>query len=85
MVDQGIPRPSYEICNDRKEKIGHLTSGTFSPLLRIGVGMGYIDASQPVEPSAVLVRIRDRWVRAKIAPFPLYNPDEYGYKRKTAD
>ena len=85
MVEQGIPRPTHEIYNDKKEKIGYLTSGTFSPLLRVGIGMGYVDASQPVEQSAVQVRIRDRWIRAKIAPFPLYNPDEYGYKRKTAD
>lgn len=85
MVDQGIPRPANEICNERTEKIGHLTSGTFSPLLRIGVGMGYVDTYRPVDPNFVQVRIRERLARAKIAPFPLYNPDQYGYKRKIAD
>ena len=85
MVDQGIPRANYEIYNDGKEKIGYLTSGTFSPLLRVGIGMGYVDTAQAVEGNIVQVRIRDKWAKARIASFPLYNPDEYGYKRKATD
>ncbi len=81
MIDQGIPRANYEIY-DGKERVGHLTSGTFSPLLRVGIGMGYIDSTQALEGNIVQVKIRDKLAEARIASFPLYSPNEYGYKRK---
>lgn len=83
VVEQGIPRRGHEIYNDKGENMGHITSGTFSPLLRSGVGMAYVQALQAQEGSVVNVKIRDRLVKGKIAPFPLYDPEKYGYKRKT--
>jgi aminomethyltransferase len=41
-VSTGVPRPHQGIHNDGK-KIGHVTSGTFSPSLKKGIGMGYVD------------------------------------------
>ena len=84
MVDQGIPRPEFRILDNEKRQIGRLTSGTFSPLLKRGVGMGYVETSQAQEGNIVYVTIREKQARARIAPFPLYDPDEYGYRRKTA-
>jgi aminomethyltransferase len=83
MVDRGIPRPEFPILNNEKQQIGRLTSGTFSPLLKCGVGMGYVEASQAQEGNVVAIKIRGKQARARIASFPLYNPDEYGYRRKT--
>jgi aminomethyltransferase len=83
MVEQGIPRPSYEICSGNGENIGHITSGTFSPLLKCGVGMAYIQTSQVQEGSIINVKIRDKLVKAKIVPFPFYDAENYGYKRRT--
>lgn len=82
MLEQGIPRPNFEITNDKGEKIGHLTSGTFSPLLKQGVGMGYVETSHALEGSIVDVSIRAKTARARIASFPLYDAEKYGYKRK---
>jgi len=82
MTEQGIPRAKMDVLNEKGEKIGQLTSGTFSPLLKIGVGMAYIEAAQAQEGAGVSVRIRDKLVKAKIAPFPLYDPEKYGSKRK---
>jgi len=42
VVDTGIPRPHQEIHNETK-KVGSVTSGTFSPSLRKGIGIGYVD------------------------------------------
>jgi aminomethyltransferase len=84
MTDQGIPRPSFEIYGNEGEKIGHITSGTFSPLLKYGIGMGYIQISQAQEGNIVNVKIRDKMARGKVAPFPFYDSENYGYKRKTA-
>jgi aminomethyltransferase len=83
MIEQGIPRSSYEIYNDQGEKIGYFTSGTFSPLLKCGIGMAYIQLSQAQEGNTVNVKIRDKLVKGKIASFPLYDPEKYGYKRKS--
>jgi aminomethyltransferase len=84
LLDQGIPRPGFEIRSVSGEKIGQLTSGTFSPLLRYGIGMGYVPVVQAQEGSALNVKIRDKLVKAKIVPFPFYDTEKYGSKRKTA-
>jgi len=83
MVDRGVPRPEFPILNNERRQIGRLTSGTFSPLLKCGIGMGYVEASQAQEGNVVAIKIREKQARARIASFPLYDPDEYGYRRKT--
>jgi aminomethyltransferase len=83
MTGQGIPRSGFEITNESGERIGQLTSGTFSPLLKCGIGMGYVQTSSAQEGNVVNVRIRDRLAKAKIVPIPFYDVDKYGSKRKT--
>ena len=83
MLDQGIPRPGFGLHSATGERIGRLTSGTFSPLLQTGVGMGYVEASQAQEATILNVKIRDRMAKARLSPFPLYDPENYGYKRKS--
>lgn len=83
ILEHGIPRPGFEICNTSGEKIGGLTSGTFSPLLKYGIGIGYVEASQAQEGNAISVRIRDRLAKGKVVPFPFYDAERYGSKRKT--
>ena len=82
MVDQGIPRPGFEIYSENGEKIGQLTSGTFSPLLKCGIGMGYVHTSQAQEGKVVSISIRGKRAKGKFVSFPLYDPGKYGFKRK---
>lgn len=82
MQDQGIPRPGFDIYAQNGEKIGQLTSGTFSPLLKYGIGMGYVQTLQSQEGNAVKVKIRDKMANGQIVAFPFYNAEDYGYKRK---
>jgi aminomethyltransferase len=82
MIEQGIPRPSFELYDDEGKKIGKLTSGTFSPILNCGIGMGYVPTSYAQEGKIVHVKIRNKNVKAKIKAFPFYDPEKYGYKRK---
>jgi aminomethyltransferase len=84
MLGQGIPRAGFEVYSMDGEKIGQLTSGTFSPLLRVGVGMGYVELSQSLKDTLVNVDIRGKMSKARISAFPLYDPEKYGYKRKVA-
>ncbi len=82
MVAEGVPRQNFEICDDAGGKIGYLTSGTFSPLLKLGIGMGYVQLSSAQEGKTVNVKIRGRMAGAKISAFPFYDTEIYGYKRK---
>lgn len=82
MMDQGIPRPGFEIYSDTGEKIGQLTSGTFSPLLKYGIGMGYVQTSYAQDGNIVSVKMREKMAKGRIAGFPLYDAEKYGYKRK---
>ncbi len=82
LMEQGIPRAGFDLFNSETKKIGALTSGTFSPLLQQGVGMGYVETAQAQEANVVYVKIRDKMTKAKIASFPLYDSEKYGYKRK---
>lgn len=84
LLEQGVPRPSFEIYDDKEEKIGYLTSGSFSPLLKCGIGIGYVGILNAQEGATVNVKIRDRKTKAKIVSFPFYDPEKYGYKRKAS-
>ena len=82
MIEQGIPRPEYEIYSVQGERVGHVTSGTFSPLLKYGIGMAYIQSPKAQEGNIISVKIRNKLVKGRITSFPLYDPEKYGYKRK---
>ena len=82
MLDRGVPRAGFEIYADAGEKIGRLTSGTFSPLLHSGIAMGYVQTPYADEGNSVKVKVRDKMINGKIVSFPLYDTEKYGYKRK---
>jgi aminomethyltransferase len=59
------------------EKIGTLSSGCFSPNLKIGIGMGYLPQSKvKKEGTSVLVSIRNRQVKAITSKMP-FVPNTY--------
>jgi len=82
MTESGIPRPGFEVCDDKGEGIGHMTSGTFSPLLECGIGMAYVKIDQAQKGNTVNVKIRNKLAKGKIVSFPFYDANEYGYKRR---
>ncbi|MEM2104908.1 MAG: glycine cleavage system aminomethyltransferase GcvT [Candidatus Bathyarchaeia archaeon] len=84
MLEQGIPRQKYEVCNDKGESIGYVTSGTFSPLLNRGIGMAYVAMPYAQEGNVVNVKIRGKMAKAKVVAFPFYDTEKYGYKRKVS-
>jgi aminomethyltransferase len=49
---KGIPRPHFAITKDGRE-LGYVTSGTFSPSLKKGIGLGYVDIPAH-EPGSIL-------------------------------
>jgi len=81
MLEKGIPRPKHEVFKDEK-KIGYITSGTFSPLLKQGIAMAYVQTEHAVVGEVVYVKIRDKQAKAEIIKFPFYDPNQYGHTRK---
>ncbi|MBS3782287.1 MAG: glycine cleavage system aminomethyltransferase GcvT [Candidatus Thermoplasmatota archaeon] len=65
MEDKGIPRHGYEILDD-DEKIGEVTSGTRSPTLKKGIGLGYLDPGYHEEGTEIMIEIRDEKRKAII-------------------
>ena len=50
--------------------IGNITSGTMSPTLSKGIGMGYIDSDKSIINSQVGIKIRNKVIAAKIVKTP---------------
>ncbi len=70
----GIPRQGNPIVSG-DEKVGVVTSGTMSPSLEVGIGMGYVvrDLAQPG--TAIEIDVRGKRRRAEIRERPLYSKD----------
>ena len=69
----GIPRQGNPILFGSGEKAGEVTSGTFSPSLEVGIGMGYL-RTDLVEPGAEIeIDVRGKRRPARIASKPLYS------------
>jgi aminomethyltransferase len=72
MVDKGIPRQHYDICDAEGNSIGEVTSGTMSPSLKKPIGMGYIQAEHAKFGSEVYIRVRNKLLKAEVVKIPFY-------------
>jgi aminomethyltransferase len=70
MIDRGIPRHDYEICDASGAVIGKVTSGTQSPSLNKAIGMGYVTIANSKVDSEIYVKIRDKAIKAKVVKIP---------------
>jgi aminomethyltransferase len=73
MIDKGIPRHDYEIKDASGKVIGKVTSGTMSPMLGIGIGMGYVTTENANPGTEVFIDIRGKALKAQVSKLPLIN------------
>lgn len=73
MIDRGIPRHGYELCDQDGNVIGEVTSGTQSPMLNKGIGMGYVTSVYAAIGTEIFVKVRNKLVKAKIVKVPFLN------------
>lgn len=71
MIDKGIPRHDYPIKDASGNVIGKVTSGTQSPMLGIGIGLGYVTSAYASVGSEIFIEIRGRAVKAMVSKMPL--------------
>ncbi len=72
MDTRGIPRSKYLIYDKNENIIGKVTSGTQSPTLNKGIGMGYVKSEFSKIGKKILVKIRDKFVPCTIVKVPFY-------------
>lgn len=70
VIDKGIPRSHYEICDADGNVIGEVTSGTMSPSLNKGIALGYVALPFSKTGTEVFIRIREKQVAAKVVKLP---------------
>jgi aminomethyltransferase len=80
-LDRGVPRAGNKIALDGEE-IGKITSGTFSPLLRYGICLGYVPPEYSEVGTRVQIICRERPVAYEIVKPPFYDTEKYGRRRK---
>ena len=74
MTDRGIPRQGNPIVANG-ERAGEVTSGTMSPSLEVGIGMGYVRADLAEPGTGIEIDVRGKLRPAEIREPPLYSKD----------
>jgi len=72
LLEMGVPRHDYEIVNKYSEIIGKVTSGTMSPSLKKGIGMGYVQINESKPGNTIYIQIRQKAVPASVVKLPFY-------------
>jgi aminomethyltransferase len=72
MIDRGIPRHDYPIQDTNGNIIGKVTSGTMSPSMKLGIGLGYVSIENAALDQEIFIEIREKGVKAKVVKLPFY-------------
>ena len=70
MIDRGIPRGHYDLTDADGHKVGEVTSGTQSPTLGKGIGLGYVPTSVSKPGSELFVNVRDKLLKVQVVKLP---------------
>ncbi|XMO86292.1 glycine cleavage system aminomethyltransferase GcvT [Algibacter sp. AS12] len=72
LEERGIPRQGYDIVDGQGKTIGVVTSGTMSPSLGKGIGLGYVPTVFADVNSKINIQIRKNAVTATVVKLPFY-------------
>jgi aminomethyltransferase len=70
--ERGIPRQGYDIVDENENIIGVVTSGTMSPCLQKGIGMGYVSRILSKTGTQIHIQVRKKAIPATIIKLPFY-------------
>ncbi len=71
MIEKGIPRHDYALKDVSGNTIGKVTSGTQSPMLGIGIGLGYVTTELSSPGTEIFVEVRGRNLKAQVCKLPI--------------
>ena len=72
LTERGVPRQGYDLVNEGGDIIGNVTSGTMSPSLSKGIGLGYVTVENSKVGNEIFVQIRKKQITAKVVKLPFY-------------
>ncbi len=72
LTERGIPRHDYEIVDADGNKIGVVTSGTMSPSLKKGIGMGSVPKAFSKKGTDIFIQVRKKQLAATVVKLPFY-------------
>ncbi len=70
--ERGIPRQGYDIVDNQGKTIGRVTSGTMSPSLGKGIGLGYVPKVFADVNSKIHIQVRKKAIPATVVKLPFY-------------
>jgi aminomethyltransferase len=70
MIDKGIPRQGYKIIDGDGNELGEVTSGTMSPSLKKGIGLGYVKVPHHKTGSEIYIQVRKKQLKAEVVKLP---------------
>lgn len=71
VMDRAIARHGYAVLRDG-QPVGHVTSGTQTPLLRKAIGMAYVPTDMSADGTEFEIDVRGRRAKARVVPMPFY-------------
>tara|TARA_A100001011_G_scaffold188040_1_gene196648 strand:- start:18598 stop:19671 length:1074 start_codon:yes stop_codon:yes gene_type:complete len=69
LIEKSIPRSGYEVFDINSKLIGKVTSGTFSPVLKKGIGLAYLDSIN-IKDDLIYIKIRNNLSKGEIVKTP---------------
>ncbi len=70
LSDKGIPRSGYEIVDKDGNVIGNVTSGTISPINKVGIGLGYVKPEFSKPETELFIKVRNKNLKAVVSKLP---------------
>ncbi|MDR1005910.1 MAG: glycine cleavage system aminomethyltransferase GcvT [Bacteroidales bacterium] len=72
MIDKGIPRQGYEVCNEEGKVIGKVCSGTQSPSCGKAIGTAHVQTLYSKKDTPIFIKVRDKLLKAVVVKMPFY-------------
>ncbi|AZB28820.1 glycine cleavage system aminomethyltransferase GcvT [Chryseobacterium balustinum] len=70
LTDKGVPRHDYPVVDAEGNVIGKVTSGTQSPMKKIGLGIAYVDKPHFKLGTEIFIQVRNKNIPAKVVKMP---------------
>lgn len=72
MIDRGIPRLEYEVCDAEGNNIGIVRSGTIGPSVEKSIGTAWIKTEYAKVGTEIYIKIRNKLTKAITVKMPFY-------------
>ncbi|MBN2776032.1 MAG: glycine cleavage system aminomethyltransferase GcvT [Bacteroidales bacterium] len=80
MIDRGIPRQHYLVYDADGNEIGEVTSGTMSPMMKVGIGLAYLKPGFGKPGTEIFIGVRNKMLKAEVVKLPIFKDQKPAVK-----